>query len=127
MNKKKSEEAVIFVAGILERVEGNTKKIFIQTRWKPNISPIYSGLLEVPGGRVDSHENVFDAIIREVKEECGLDVKAFRSSFRGESFSVDKFEETVLFQPFVCQQVLNKNDGRLWFGFFFICEVVGEA
>jgi 8-oxo-dGTP pyrophosphatase MutT (NUDIX family) len=124
--KKKSKENVIFVAGILERMDGNIKKVFIQTRWKPKTSPLYSGLFEIPGGRVDRSENVFDAIVREVKEECGLKIIAFRNSFGGELFKVDKFEQTMIFQPFMCQQVLNKNDGKLWFGFVFICEVEGE-
>ena len=124
--KKISDETVIFVAGILERMEGGVKKVFLQTRWKPKTSPLYSGLLEIPGGRVDRSENVFDAIAREVKEECGLKIIAFRNSFRGELFKVDKFEQTMIFQPFMCQQVLNKNDGKLWFGFMFICEVEGK-
>ena len=83
-------------------------------------------MLEIPGGRVDRSENVFNAIVREVKEECGLKIIAFRNSFRGKLFKVDKFEQTMIFQPFMCQQVLNKNDGKLWFGFVFICEVEGE-
>lgn len=126
MTKKISEVPVIFVAGILERIEGNVKKVFIQTRWKPKTSPIYSGMFEIPGGRINDYENVFDAIDREVKEECGLKIIAFRNSFRGESFKVDQFEQTMIFQPLICQQVLNKNDGKLWFGFVFICEVEGE-
>lgn len=124
--KKKSKENVIFVAGVLERMDGNVKKVFLQTRWKPKTSPLYSGLFEIPGGRVDKFENVFDAIIREVKEECGLKIIAFRNSFGGGLFKVDKLEETMIFHPFICQQVLNKNDGKLWFGFIFICEVEGE-
>lgn len=107
-------------------MEGNVKKIFLQTRWKPKIARKYSGLLEIPGGRINNYENVFNALAREVKEECGLKIIAFRNSFRGESFKVDQFEQTIIFQPFACQQVLNKNDGKLWFGFIFICEVEGE-
>ncbi len=126
MNKKESEAPVIFVAGILEKIEGNVKKIFLQTRWKPENSPQYSGLFEIPGGRIDSYENVFDAIVREVKEECGLKITAFRNSFQEESFKVNQFEQTMIFQPFMCQQVLNKNDGKLWFGFIFLCEVEGK-
>ena len=127
MNKKISKESVIFVAGILEKMDDNVKKIFLQTRWKPKTSPMYSGLLEIPGGHIDNYENVFDAIVREVKEECGLKIIAFRNSFRGESFKVDNFEQTMIFQPFMCQQVLNKNDGKLWFGFVFLCEVEGKS
>lgn len=126
MNKKTSEAPVIFVAGILEKMEGNVKKIFLQTRWKPKTSPIYSGLFEIPGGRINSYENVFDAIQREIKEECGLKIIAFRNSFQGKSFKVDQFEQTMIFQPFICQQVLANDNGRPWFGFVFICQVEGE-
>lgn len=126
MTKKISEESVIFVSGILERMDGNVKKVFLQTRWKPETSPMYSGLLEIPGGRVDNYENVFDALVREVKEECGLKIITCRNSFRGELLKIDQFEQSMVFQPFICQQVLNKNDGKLWFGFVFICEVEGE-
>ena len=124
--KKISKKPVIFVTGILERMEGSVKKIFLQMRWKPKVTPKYSGLLEIPGGHINNYENVFDAIAREVKEECGLKVIAFKNSPRGESFKVDQFEQTIIFQPFACQQVLNKNDGKLWFGFVFLCEVEGE-
>jgi ADP-ribose pyrophosphatase len=126
MNKKISKEPVIFVAGILERMDGNVKKIFLQTRWKPETSPMYSGLFEIPGGRVNDHENIFDALAREVREECGLKIIKHRSAFQGDLHKVDQFEQTMIFQPFMCQQVLNKNDGKLWFGFIFLCEVEGK-
>lgn len=126
MTKKISEAPVIFVSGILERMEGNVRKTFFQTRWKPKTSPMYSGLLEIPGGRVNNNENVFDAIEREVKEECGLKVTAYRNSFKGKLLKAGQFEQTMIFQPFICQQVFAKNSGKLWFGFVFICEVEGE-
>lgn len=127
MNKKKSEAPVIFVAGILEKMDGNVKKIFLQTRWKPKTNPIYSGLLEIPGGRINDYENVFEAIQREVKEECGLKIITYRESFRGKSLKINQLEQTMVFQPFLCQQVLTKNNGKLWFGFVFLCEVEGKT
>ena len=126
MTKKASDKPVIFVAGILERMDNNIKKIFLQMRWKPKTSPMYSGLFEIPGGRINNYENVFDAIQREVKEECGLKIIAFRSVFRGELLKVAQLEQSMIFQPFICQQVLTSNRGKLWLGFVFICEVEGE-
>jgi len=125
MTKKISKAPVIFVAGILERMDGNVKKILLQTRWKPKITSKYSDLFEIPGGHVNDHENIFEALQREVKEECGLNIKTCRNGFRGELFKINQFEQSMVFQSFVCQQVLSKNNG-LWFGFVFLCEVEGE-
>lgn len=127
MNKKISKDPVIFVSGILERIDNGVKKIFLQTRWKPKISPIYSGLLEIPGGRINNYENVFDAITREVKEECGLNIIKFWNGFRGELVKISQFDQSMVFQPFICQQVLPEDNGRVWFGFVFLCEVEGES
>lgn len=126
MDKKELEEPVIFVAGILEKMDGNVKKILLQTRWKPKITRKYSGLLEIPGGKINDCENVLDAIKREVKEECGLKVIGFRNSFQEKLLKLNQSEQSMIFQPFICQQVLTKNNKKLWFGFVFICEVEGE-
>jgi 8-oxo-dGTP pyrophosphatase MutT (NUDIX family) len=122
MNKDMSEIPVVFVAGILEKIENNVKKVFVQTRWKPGVGTS-SGLFEIPGGRINKHENVFDALKREVKEECGLKVKACRNGFRGDLYKADQTTQTMIFQPFICQQVLDTDNGRPWFGFIFLCEV----
>jgi 8-oxo-dGTP pyrophosphatase MutT (NUDIX family) len=126
MTKKISEGPVIFVSGILEKMEGNVKKIFLQTRWKPETSGTYSGLLEIPGGRINNFENVFDAIQREVWEECGLKIISCRNAFQEELYKISQIEQSMVFQPFICQQVLANDNGRPWFGFVFICQVEGE-
>lgn len=126
MTKKQSQLPVIFVSGILEKMDGNERKIFLQTRWKPTISPLYSGLLEIPGGRVEDGEDIFKAIKREVKEECGLKIIKFRNTFQGKLHTVSTSDKAVIFQPFTCQQVFSKDNGKLWFGFVFICEVKGK-
>jgi 8-oxo-dGTP pyrophosphatase MutT (NUDIX family) len=105
-------------------MEEGVKKVFLQTRWKPDTSALYSGLFEIPGGRVNVCENVFDAIRREVMEECGLEITSFRNSFQGGPHTINEHEQAMVFQPFVCQQVLT--EGKLWFGFVFICDVAGE-
>ncbi|MCX6789885.1 MAG: hypothetical protein NTZ42_04790 [Candidatus Gribaldobacteria bacterium] len=48
------------VSAILYKEETGQKKIFLQTRWKPNTSPMYSGMLEIPAGGIDAYENVYD-------------------------------------------------------------------
>ncbi|MCC7160663.1 NUDIX hydrolase [Candidatus Nomurabacteria bacterium] len=126
MTKKISGVPVIFVAGILEKKENGVKKILIQTRWKPKITLKYSGLFEIPGGRINNYENIFEALAREVKEECGLKIISCRNFFREKLFKVNKLEQTMIFQPFICQQVLTSKGGIPWFGFVFICEVQGK-
>jgi 8-oxo-dGTP pyrophosphatase MutT (NUDIX family) len=126
MNKKISKDPVIFVASILEKMDGDVKKVFLQTRWKPKTSPKYSGLLEIPGGRIKNYENIFDSLAREVKEECGLKIISCQGAFQGELYKMNKTEQSMVFQPFICQQVLANDNGRPWFGFVFICQVEGE-
>jgi 8-oxo-dGTP pyrophosphatase MutT (NUDIX family) len=48
------------------------KEILVQTRWKPDRDPLYSGTLEIPAGGMHVYENVYDAVKREVLEETGL-------------------------------------------------------
>ena len=64
----------IVVSALLERVNNDTKELFVQTRYKPQSSPTYLDTLEIPAGGVESYESVYDALKREVKEETGLDI-----------------------------------------------------
>lgn len=36
------------------------------------------GLYSTPGGKIDLGENILDGAVREVKEECGIDISAYR-------------------------------------------------
>jgi 8-oxo-dGTP pyrophosphatase MutT (NUDIX family) len=65
------------VSAIIEKVENGERYVFVQTRWKPQASPTYLGVLEIPAGGIDSYENVYDAIRREVREETGLEITRF--------------------------------------------------
>jgi mutator protein MutT len=44
---------------------------------------IYHGLLEFPGGKVESNESPLEAVVREVKEEVGIKVNAEEAQFMG--------------------------------------------
>jgi 8-oxo-dGTP pyrophosphatase MutT (NUDIX family) len=65
------------VSAIIEREHGGEKEILVQTRWKPERDPLYSGTLEIPAGGMHVYENVYDAVKREVLEETGLRVTSF--------------------------------------------------
>ena len=72
---KQQPKSIPVVSAILFTKEDNELRVFIQTRWKPKASPTYSGMIEIPAGGIDSYENVYDALKREVKEEIGVDIE----------------------------------------------------
>lgn len=57
------------VAAIITKVENNIKYIMLIRR---NTEP-YKNYWALPGGHINPNENVKDAVVREVKEEIGLD------------------------------------------------------
>lgn len=114
------------ISAILLKKENGETKIFLQTRWKPKTSPTYSGMLEIPAGGIDSYENVYDALKREVKEETNLDIVKIIDDYQGEILEPRKNDKTFVFRPFICQQALETNNGLPWIGFVFLCEVEGK-
>lgn len=70
------------VSAIIERERGGEREVLVQTRWKPEQDPQYSGTLEIPAGGIHVYENVYDAITREVLEETGLQIKRFYPDIR---------------------------------------------
>jgi 8-oxo-dGTP diphosphatase len=125
MDKNPQPRAI--VSAIIEKNENNIRYLFLQTRWKPAISPQYSGLLEIPAGGIDTYENVFNTLKREVKEETGLDIVKIISDYEGKVEENILGNKAIIFQPFVCQQMLESNGGLPWVGFVFRCEAKGEV
>jgi 8-oxo-dGTP pyrophosphatase MutT (NUDIX family) len=119
------QQSKVIVSAILLKKDTKKFKIFLQTRWKPKVSPTYSGMFEIPAGGIDSYENVYDALRREVKEETNLDIVRIIGDYQSEVFNPRKKDKAFIFKPFVCQQVLKTNNGLPWIGFVFLCEVKG--
>ena len=69
---------VPIVSAIIERQRDGEIEVLVQTRWKPDKDPKYSGTLEIPAGGIGPFENIYDALRREVFEETGLNVIGFR-------------------------------------------------
>jgi len=113
------------VSAIIEKEENQERLIYIQTRWKPDTSPTYSGLLEIPAGGIDGYENVIEALRREVKEETGLEVTDISNGFVGNIEENIVGSKAIIFQPFLCQQMLSSDRGLPWIGFVFRCKVEG--
>ena len=124
---KQQSKPIPVVSAILLKKENNELRVFIQTRWKPKVSPTYSGMFEIPAGAIESYENVYDALKREIKEETNLDIVRIIDDYHGDILKSNKQDQAFVFKPFVCQQVLQTDNGLPWIGFVFICEVKGEV
>jgi 8-oxo-dGTP pyrophosphatase MutT (NUDIX family) len=109
------------VSAIIERLCDGEWEVLLQTRWKPEEDPKYSGLLEIPGGRMEYGEDVYTTLKREVKEECGLDIETVKPrkdvEIRGKYGTV-----SVAFVPFCGEQYLGSN----YVGFVFVCTAKGR-
>lgn len=109
------------VSAIIERFHDGEWEVLIQTRWKPEEDAKYSGLLEIPGGRMEYGEDVYTTLKREVKEECGLDIETIKS--RRDVQAKGKYGTvSVAFVPFCGEQYLGSN----YIGFVFICTAKGK-
>jgi len=109
------------VSAIIERFHDGQWEVLLQTRWKPEEDPEHSGLLEIPGGRIEVGEDVYSALKREVKEECGLEIEAIKPG--RETRAKGKFDEMSLaFVPFCGERFLGSN----FVGFAFVCTAKGE-
>jgi len=124
---KQQSKPIPVVSAILFKREDNELRVFIQTRWKPKVSPTYSGMFEIPAGGINSYENVYDALKREIKEETNLDIVKIIGDYQSEVENPRQGDRAFTFKPFICQQVLETNNGLPWIGFVFLCEVKGEA
>lgn len=113
------------VSAIIEKVENGQRYVFTQIRWKPESSPTYLGALEIPAGGIDSYENIYDAVKREVLEETGLEITHFIDDMQTPILYTRPGDASIAFRPFICQQVLETNDGLPWVGFVFRCEATG--
>jgi 8-oxo-dGTP pyrophosphatase MutT (NUDIX family) len=108
------------VSVIIEREREGETEVLIQTRWKPERDPIYSGTLEIPAGGIESYENIYEAARREVWEETGLRVTSFYPDIQTPVYA-PKGDDCFAFVPFCCQQQLKGGIPRI--GLVFICRV----
>lgn len=118
MNEPKTNIPVI--SALIERERNGETEILVQTRWKPERDPIYSGTLEIPAGWIEMYENVYEAVKREVLEETGLHVTNIYPDVKTQTYS-PKDDGAFAFVPYCCQQQLK--GGKPWIGFVFLCRV----
>jgi len=108
------------ISAIIERSKEGELEILVQTRWKPEDDPKYSGCLEICAGKIREFENVYDALNREVFEETGLKILKIFPDVKTQIHSPNN-DGSFAFLPFCCQQQIK--GGKSWIGFVFICEV----
>ena len=108
------------VSVIVEREHNGEVEVLVQTRWKPERDPVYSGTLEIPAGGIESYENIYEAARREVKEETGLHVRSFHPDIQTRTYA-PREDDCFAFVPFCCQQQLKGGIPRI--GIVFVCRV----
>lgn len=106
---------------IIERTRKENYQILIQTRVKRDEPLTY----ELPGGRIEPYESLTAALIREVKEETGLDI----TRIEGVEARVDTADSNPDFiveclEPFAAYQTLRGPIDSV--GFYFRCQAEGE-
>ncbi len=121
MSKEIPKTNIPVVSAIIERIHNSATQVLVQTRWKPERDPVYSGTLEIPAGWIDEYENVYDALKREVLEETGLVITKIKPDRQTSFHHTNKDDTSFAFLPFCCQQQLK--GGKPWVGFVFLCEV----
>jgi 8-oxo-dGTP pyrophosphatase MutT (NUDIX family) len=108
------------ICPIIERRENGSVEILIQERVKESDTK-YFGVIEIPGGKILKNETIADALRREVKEECGLDVAPVRPLSGQNSYSLHD-SKASLFEPFA---VTEETGDHAFIGIFAVCRVVG--
>lgn len=71
LQKKATDDGIekIVVGAVITNEKGD---IFLAKR---KMDDFMGGLYEIPGGNAEKGENIFDALLREIKEETNLDIR----------------------------------------------------
>lgn len=112
------------VGFIVERENPKTgeKEVLIQKRFKPESDPKYTGVFELPAGKIREFEDIRESARRELKEETGLDIKDMEMEFT-DIFERDG-DKAFAFIPFCCEQMLK--GPYPYVGFVFIVKAEGK-
>jgi len=112
---------VPFVGAIIEREsEAQTKQILIQIREKES-DPLYSGSIEIPGGKMQAFEDIYETLSREVREESGLEIIFVKGKDKRADYK-NREDVSSLIEPFCVTQMQNGP----FIGLIFLCKAMGE-
>lgn len=77
-------------------------------------SKISNGIYEFPGGKVEDNETEIEALKREIKEECGIEIENIQFFMKNKDFQ----EEVIDLSCFVCtttqEPVLSVHTNFIW-------------
>ena len=77
-------------------------------------SKIINGIYEFPGGKVEDNETEIEALKREIKEECGIEIENIQFFMKNKDFQ----EEEIDLSCFVCtttqEPVLSVHTNFIW-------------
>ena len=77
-------------------------------------SKISNGIYEFPGGKVEDNETEIEALKREIKEECGIEIENIQFFMKNKYFQ----EEEIDLSCFVCtttqEPVLSVHTNFIW-------------
>lgn len=120
-DEKRGDKLFVTVGGIIERERNGKLEILLQKRWKNKGDSSYNGTLEIPSGHIKYNETVFDALKREIKEECGLEITKIKPSINIKTKG--KYSHTSLcYVPFCVGNFLESTRINL----VFLCEGKGN-
>lgn len=106
---------------IIERFKDGEPEIVIQRRTKTDSSYKF----ELPGGRIEPFESLVQALIREVKEETGLDVYEIEGNeTRVDTIGINPEFEVECLKPFAAYQTVKGPVDSV--GYYFRCKAKGE-
>jgi mutator protein MutT len=106
------------ICPIIERYENGSLEILVQERAKDSDMRYY-GVIEIPGGKIRRAETITEALKREVREECGLNVQPLGTNLALE-YELHE-SKAKLFEPFAVSEELGDHS---FIGIFAVCEVV---
>lgn len=105
----------------VERKNNEGIEIVIQRRTKSDAAYKF----ELPGGRVERFESLLQALIREVKEETGLDVYEIEGAeTRIDTIGINPAFEVECLQPYAAYQTIKGPIDSV--GFYFRCKATGD-
>ncbi|GAK38911.1 hypothetical protein TCA2_0637 [Paenibacillus sp. TCA20] len=104
----------------VERDSKQGTELVIQSRNKPG-----QECLELPGGRIELYEPIYQALIREVEEETGLKVTRIEgASKRIDTTGINPDFEVEVVEPFCAHQTTKGPIDSI--GMYFICKAEGK-